>query len=183
MYLTTYCRWERIQTAQSERLTLLLFCFSSDSSWPSGRLWLRVGWIHTTLLSQEGGPTGGSLSSWSSENSSSPSSIGREFRRIATVNTSQLFLQSQSVLLSEKETNLLSLRRSKGSQNVACWGSERPAGGWGHPGCKGQGTAGIKAHWTGYSPNWFSHCPPDLPSGCCCPSGTPEETTEFKHFL
>lgn len=58
--------------------SLLLFCFSSDSSWPSGRLWLRVGWIHTTLLSHEGGPTGGSLSSCSSENSSSASSEGGE---------------------------------------------------------------------------------------------------------
>lgn len=29
-----------------------------------------MGWIHTTLLSQEGGPTGGSLSCWSSEKSS-----------------------------------------------------------------------------------------------------------------
>lgn len=84
------------------------------------------------------------------------------------------------MLLSEKETYLLSLRWSKGSQNAACWGSVRPAGGWGHPGCKGQGTAGIKAHWTGYSPNWFSHCSPDLPYCCCCPSGTPgKETTEF----
>lgn len=53
----------------------LLFCFSSDSSWPSGRLGLRVGWMQTTLLSQEGGPTGGSLSSWLSEKSSSSSSV------------------------------------------------------------------------------------------------------------
>lgn len=53
-----------------------LFCFSSESSWPSGRLRLRVGWMQTTLLSQEGGPTGGSLSSWLSENSSSSSSVG-----------------------------------------------------------------------------------------------------------
>lgn len=78
---------ENIQSSDGV-LTLLLFCFSSDSSWPSGRLWLRVGWIHTTLLSQEGGPTGGSLSSWSSENSSSPSSAGRGFRGKTTVGRS-----------------------------------------------------------------------------------------------
>lgn len=81
------------------------------------------------------------------------------------------------------KTNLLSLTWSKGSQNAACWGSERLAEGWEHPGCKGQGTAGIKAHWTGYSPYWFSHWPPDPPSCCCwrCPSEAPgEETAEFK---
>lgn len=76
-YLTAWSTWERTQKFQAERFTLLLFCFSSDSSLPSGRLALRVGWMHTTLLSQEGGPTGGSLSSWSSENSSFPSSARR----------------------------------------------------------------------------------------------------------
>lgn len=95
--LMGYCTWQGIQKGLSERLTLLLFCFSSDSSWPSGRLWLRVGWMHTTLLSQEGGPTGGSLSSWSSENSSSPSSAGREFRDVATVNTTRHFQQKLCV--------------------------------------------------------------------------------------
>lgn len=84
-------------------------------------------------------------------------------------------------LLCEKDTNLLSQRWSKGSQNEACWGSERLAEGWGHPGCMGQGTAGIKAHWTGYSPNWFSHQLPDLPSCCCLTSDAPgEETAAFK---
>lgn len=79
----------------------------------------------------------------------------------------------QYILLSEKKTNLLSLRWSKGFQNAACWGSEKQAEGWGHPGCRGLGTAGIKAHWTGYSPNCFSHWSPDLPSCCCCPFGAP----------
>lgn len=169
----------------------MLFCFSSDSSWPSGRLWLRVGWIHTTLLSQEGGPTGGSLSSWSSENSSSSSSARRGFRDIATIckicnfcNCYYRIFNKMYVLLSEKETNLLSLRQSKGSQNAAWWGSERPTEGWGHPGCMEQGTAGIKAHWTGYSPNQFSHWPPDLPSCCCWASGSPrEEILSIKAIL
>lgn len=74
------------------------------------------------------------------------------------------------MLLSVKEADLWSLRWSKGSRNAACWGSEQQAEGWGHPGCRGLGTARIKAHWTGYTPNCFSHWSPDLPS---CPSGAP----------
>jgi len=61
-------------------LTLLLLRCSLGSSRSSGRLRLRVGWIHTTLLSHEGGPTGGSLSSWSSEKSSSVSTAQRTVR-------------------------------------------------------------------------------------------------------
>lgn len=54
---------------------LTMFGCSSGSSRPSGRLRLRAGWLHTTLLSQDGGPTGGSLGIWSSENS--PSALSK----------------------------------------------------------------------------------------------------------
>lgn len=63
----------------------------------------------------------------------------------------------------KKKTGLLGLKWRRGSQTAACWGSERPAEGWGHLARMGQGTAGIKAHWTRCSPNWFSGCPPDRP--------------------
>lgn len=69
-------------------LTLLLLRCSLGSSRSSGRLRLRVGWIHTTLLSHEGGPTGGSLSSWSSERSSSVSTAQRTVRSMKSI---QLF--------------------------------------------------------------------------------------------
>ena len=55
----------------SELTLLLLRCSLGWSR--SSRLRLRLGWMQTTLLSQDGGPSGGSLSSCSSEKSSSDS--------------------------------------------------------------------------------------------------------------
>src|SRR4029434_804583 len=62
---------------------LTLLCCSSGSSRPSGRVRLRAGWMHTTLLSHEGGPIGGNLGNISSENSSHSPPSG-ETRRQGT---------------------------------------------------------------------------------------------------